>query len=170
VTSYEAGWKASGNNGRSSVDLSVFYLDWKNIQLFEVVNGFGINGNGGTATSKGAELTASFVPTNGLTVSLNGAYTDAVLTKDTDPHVGGLDGDSLPYTPKWAAALRGDYEWTVKNGLTPFVGASVAYTGERTFDFTSRTAAGSLRRIVSYESVDLRAGTEIGRWSLEFDG
>jgi iron complex outermembrane recepter protein len=170
LTSYEAGWKASGASGRSSVDLSVFYLDWKDIQLFAQVNGFGINANGGTASSKGAELTASVTPTAGLTFSLNGAYTDAVLTKDTDPLVGGLNGDPLPYTPKTAAGLRGDYQWNVRNGATVFVGGGVGYTGDRTFDFISRTDAGSLRRIGSYVTLDLRAGTEVGRWLLELYG
>ena len=170
LTSYEAGWKASGAGGRSSVDLSVFYLDWKDIQLFAVVNGFGLNANGGTATSKGAEFTASVIPTTGLTFSLNGAYTDAFLTKDTDPVVGGLNGDPLPYTPKWASALRADYEWNVRNAATAFVGGGVSYTGDRTFDFTTRNANGSLRRIGSYVTADLRAGTEIGRWLLELYG
>ncbi|MGZ8849780.1 MAG: TonB-dependent receptor [Thermoanaerobaculia bacterium] len=170
LTSYEAGWKASGAGGRSSVDLSVFFLDWKDIQLFAVVNGFGINANGGTAESKGAELTVSFIPTNGLTFSLNGAYTDPILTKDTDPGVGGLNGDPLPFTPKWAAGFTGDYEWTVRNGATAFVGGGVGYTGNRTFDFVTRTDAGSLRRISSYVNLDLRAGTEFGRWLVELYG
>jgi outer membrane receptor protein involved in Fe transport len=170
LTSYEAGWKASGAGGRSSVDLSVFYLDWTDIQLFAVVNGFGINGNGGTAESKGAELTASFIPTGGLTLSLNGAYTDAVLTRDTDPVVGGSSGDPLPYTPKWAAGLRGDYEWGVSNGATAFVGGGVNYIGDRTFDFESRNDAGDLRTIGSYATVDLRAGAELGRWLVELYG
>jgi iron complex outermembrane receptor protein len=170
LTSYEAGWKASGAGGRFSVDLSVFDLDWKNIQLLAVVNGFGINGNGGTATSKGAEFTASVIPTTGLTFSLNSAYTDAFLTKDTDPIVGGRDGDSLPYTPKWAGALRADYEWNVRNGATAFVGGGLTYTGARTFDFVTRSGDGSLTTIGSYVTADLRAGTEIGRWLLEIYG
>jgi len=170
LSSYEAGWKASGAGGRSSVDLSVFYLDWKDIQLFALVNGFGINANGGTAESKGAELTASFIPTSGLTFSLNGAYTDAVLTKDTDPNVGGLNGDPLPFTPKWAAGFTGDYEWAVRNGATAFVGGGVGYTGDRTFDFVTRTGSGGLRRIGSYVTLDLRAGTEFGRWLVELYG
>ena len=170
LTSYEAGWKASGAGGRSSVDLSVFYLDWTDIQLFAVVNGFGINGNGGTAESKGAELTASFIPAAGLTLSLNGAYTDAVLTRDTDPLVGGLSGDPMPYTPKWAAGLRGDYEWGVRSGATAFVGGGVSYVGDRTFNFISRNDAGNLHTIGSYVTVDLRAGTEVGRWLVELYG
>ena len=170
LTSYEAGWKAIGAGGRSSLDVSAFYLDWNDIQLYALVNGFGINGNGGTAVSKGAEFTASLIPTSGLTFSLNGAYTDAFLTKATDPAVGGLDGDSLPFTPRWATALRGDYQWDVRSGATAFAGGGVSYTGDRSYDFTSRTGSGSLRRIDSYVTLDLRAGTEFGRWLLELYG
>jgi outer membrane receptor protein involved in Fe transport len=70
---------------------------------------YGINGNGGTAVSKGVELAASVFPTRGLALSLNGAYTDGKLTQDTDPIVGGKDGDPLPYVPKWSGALNADY-------------------------------------------------------------
>lgn len=169
LTSYEAGWKASAAGGKASVDLSVFYLDWKDVQLFSVVNGFGVNGNGGTAVSKGAELTTSISPTAGLIFSLNGAYTDTALTQNTAPIVGGLNGDPLPYVPKWAVGLRGDYEWTA-GGLTPFVGGALGYQGDRTFNFTSRTAGGSLRTIGSYMTMDLRAGADIGPWSVELYG
>ena len=170
LTSYEAGWKTTGSNGRYSLDLSAYYLDWKDIQLFAVVNGFGINGNGGTAVSKGGEFTASFVPTGGLSFSLNGAYTDANLTQDTDPIVGGLDGDPLPYVPKWSFGLSGDYEWAVGRDWTFLVGAGIGYVGERTFDFVTRQEDGSLHKLDSYTTVDLRAGVYFGQWSFELYG
>ena len=63
LTSYELGLKAGGGPAdKFSLDLSAFYLDWEDIQLFAVVNNFGINGNGGTAVSKGLELAASVFP------------------------------------------------------------------------------------------------------------
>jgi iron complex outermembrane receptor protein len=170
LTSYEAGWKTSGSDGRYSLDLSAYYLDWKDIQLFAVVNGFGINGNGGTAVSKGGEFTVSFLPTRGLTFSLNGAYTDANLTKDTDPVVGGLNGDPLPYVPKWSLGLLGNYEWRAGRNSTLWVGGSVGYVGERTFGFEARKDGGSLRTLDNYTTVGLRAGVYVGRWSFELYG
>ncbi len=170
LTSYEAGWKTSGSDGLYSLDLSVFYQDWKDIQLLAVVNGFGINGNGGTAVSKGAEFTASFIPADGLTVSLNGAYTDAYLTQSTDPIVGGLKGDPLPYVPEWTFGLMGDYQWTVRGDSTMYVGGGVSYTGDRSFAFDSRAPDGSLRTIDSYVTADLRTGLLYGRWSFELYG
>ena len=167
ITSYEAGIKADWLDRRLSLDLAAFYLDWKDIQLFALFNGVGINANGGTAVSKGVEFTLTGRPVRGLSVSVNGAYTDAYLTKDTDPLVGGLDGDPLPYIPDWSVNLNADYEWPVWTGANAFVGGSVSYVGDRTPDFGVREADGDLVSLPSYTTIDLRAGVETGRWLIQ---
>jgi outer membrane receptor protein involved in Fe transport len=171
LRSYELGLKAGGGpSDKFSFDFSGYYLDWEDVQLFLVVNGFGINGNGGTAATKGAELAASFFPIKGLSLSMNGAYTNSELTEDTDPVVGGKDGDPLPYVPEWSFALSADYEWTVKGSSRAYVGGTLAYTGDRTVDFGNRAADGSLRHADSYTTLDLRAGLYVGRWNFELYG
>jgi len=171
LTSYELGLKSGGGpNDKFSLDLSAFYLDWKDIQLFLVVNNFGINGNGGTAVSKGIELAASVFPTSGLTLSLNGTYTNAKLTQDTDPVVGGLDGDPLPYVPEWSYAVNADYEWTVKGSSQVHVGGSLNYTGDRTVAFSQRAADGSILQADGFLTLNVRAGLYHGRWSVELYG
>jgi outer membrane receptor protein involved in Fe transport len=171
LTSYEVGLKAGGGpSDKFSFDLAGYYLDWDSIQLFLVVNNFGINGNGGTAVSKGFEFAGSVFPASGLALSLTGAYTDAKLTEDTDPVVGGEDGDPLPYVPKWSFGLNADYEWTLKGTSRAYVGASLGHTGERTVDFGNRAADGSIRRAASYAILDLRAGVYVGHWSVELYG
>ena len=170
LTSYEAGWKSTGSTGKYSLDLAVYYLDWQDIQLFVNFDGIGINGNGGTAVSKGAEFAFSLIPTDGLTLYLNGAYTDAYLTEDTDPVVGGLDGDPLPYIPEWSFGLTGDYEWTVGSESLLYVGGGIAYVGDRAFSYEAREDNGEPSRIDSYVTFDLRAGLYSGRWSFELYG
>jgi iron complex outermembrane receptor protein len=171
LTSYELGLKAGGGQAdKFSLDLSAFYLDWKDIQLLAVVNNFGINANGGTAVSKGLEMAASVFPASGLVFSLNGTYTDAKLTQDTDPVVGGMDGDPLPYVPDWTFGLNADYEWTVMGSARASVGGSLNYTGERTAAFDERAADGSIRKAGSFLTLDLRAGLYHGRWSVELYG
>jgi iron complex outermembrane receptor protein len=171
LTSYELGFKAGGGPAdKFSFDLSGYYLDWEDIQLFLVVNNFGINGNGGTAVSKGFELAASAFPASGLALSLNAAYTDARLTQDTDPVVGGPDGDRLPYVPKWSLGLNADYEWTVKGSSRAYVGGSLGYTGDRTVAFDNRAADGSIRRADGYVTLDVRTGVYFGRWSVGLYG
>jgi outer membrane receptor protein involved in Fe transport len=170
LTSYELGLRTGGGpSDKFSLDLSAFYLDWEEVQLFLVVNNFGINGNGGTAVSKGLELAASVFPASGLVLSVNGAYTDAQLTQDTHAIVGGRDGDPLPYVPEWSLGANADYEWSVGNARA-YVGGGLAFTGERTVQFNSRAADGSIRKADSFVNLDLRAGAYFGRWSVEVFG
>ena len=171
LTNYELGVKMSNADGSFSLDAAAFFLDWKDIQLFQVVNGFGINANGGTAESKGLEFSAT-ARSAGLSVTLSGAYTDAKLTQDTDPLVGGLDGDALPFVPKWALALGGDYEWSAFGDATAYVGGQVSYRGDRESGFDNRlgTPPFERREADAYTQFDLRTGVLWKKWSLELYG
>jgi len=167
LTSYEAGVKTALDDGRFALDFAAYFLDWDDIQLFTVVNGFGVNATGGTAESKGLEFTASFFPADGLSLSFNGAYTDAQLTQDTSPQVGGLDGDSLSYVPEWSFGIAADYEWAVRGDAMAYVGGNLGYTGERPAGLTERATDGSIVELDSYTTLNLRGGLETGRWSFE---
>jgi hypothetical protein len=103
-------------------------------------------------------------------LTFTGAYTDAQLTEDTDPIVGGLDGDPLTFVPEWALGFGGDYEWAAFGDATAYVGGQVSYVGERPADFGNRDAAGNIREADAYTTLDLRAGIIRERWSLELYG
>jgi outer membrane receptor protein involved in Fe transport len=167
LTNYEIGLKTGSDDGRFALDVAAFFLDWEDIQLFAVVNDVGINANGGTAESQGLEFTATMRPTEGLSLAFTGAYTDAQLTEDTDPVVGGLDGDPLPYVPEWSLGLGADYEWSVFGDSTAYVGGMVAYVGDRTADFSNRDINGNIREADAYTTLDLRTGFLMDNWSVE---
>ncbi len=180
LTNYEVGIRTGNEDGTFLLDVAAFFLDWEDIQLFQVVNDFGVNANGGTAESQGIEFTATALTADGLSFSLTGAYIDAQLTEDTDPDgpggvpdlVGGFDGDPLPFVPECTLWLSGDYEWSVFGDSTAYVGAQVSYTGERTASFADRVdlndPTSPLRELDSYTTIDLRAGLLRDHWSLEF--
>ncbi|APZ98837.1 TonB-dependent receptor [Sphingopyxis sp. QXT-31] len=169
LISYEVGVKAETADRTFGIDIAAFHIDWKDIQVFGIVNNFGINFNGGKAESNGLEFTANLRPTNGLVFSLNGAYTDATLKDDTPAQVGGLAGDRLPYTPKYSIGANADYEWDLGGETQAHVGASLRSLSKQPagFDFAFRSANGRQRYLPSYEVVDLRAGLDFGRYSLE---
>jgi outer membrane receptor protein involved in Fe transport len=173
LTNYELGLRTGNASGSFALEVAAFLLDWKDIQLLQVVNGFGINANGGTAESQGFEFTAT-ATSGGLNLTFSGAYTDAELTEDTDPLVGGLDGDALPFVPEWTLALGGDYEWEAFGDATAYVGGQVAYTGDRPADFGNRIdpmdPTSPRREAGSYTTVDLRTGVTWDQWSLELYG
>jgi len=173
LTNYELGLRTGNASGSFSLEVAAFLLDWEDIQLLQVVNGFGINANGGTAESQGLEFTAT-ARSGGFNVTFSGAYTDAELTEDTDPLVGGFDGDALPFVPEWTLAVGGDYEWNAFGDATAYVGGQVAYTGDRPADFGNRIdpldPTSPRREAGSYTTVDLRAGVLWESWSIELYG
>jgi len=173
TVNYELGTRTDLLDKRLSVDVAAFLVHWKKIQLFEYVQNTGINANGGTARSKGVELTAALTPLTGLTFTLTGAYVDAYLTAPA-PDAGGNEGDPLPFAPKWSSSLDGAYTWRVSD-FNLFTGATWSYIGSRFSDFSSvvlPTGILSAPRpeLPSYNTVNLRAGLESGRWTFELYG
>jgi len=169
ITNWEAGIKAEAPDGRLwSAELAAYHINWKDIQLFEVVNQIGINANGGKARVNGLEFSGALRPTPGLTLSANGAYTKANLKDATTPEVGGLAGDPLPWVPKWSGALHADYEFPMSAGLGGFIGASLSYVGHRVAEYNNRHVGdNSLIGIPGYTEVDLRGGVNAGRFTIE---
>jgi iron complex outermembrane receptor protein len=172
LTNWELGLKAEAPDGHLwSIELAAYHIDWKDIQLFEEVgtgaNQIGINSNGGKARVNGLEFSGALRPVPGLTLAANGAYSDAKLLDDTPTLTGGFAGDRLPWVPKWSGALHGDYNFPVSSGADAFVGASLSYVGKRNAEFNQRQSDGSLVRIPSYTEVDLRAGVDVGKFTVE---
>ena len=166
LTSWEAGIKAEAPNRKWAVEAAAYHLDWNDIQLFATINDVGINTNGGKAKVNGLEVSGLLRPVTGLTLSANGAFTDTELKEDTPPETGGLAGDPLPYVPKWSGALHADYEFPVA-GHEGFVGGSIAYTGKRVANLNERDSNGGTISVPEYTEVDLRAGANIGRFTIE---
>jgi outer membrane receptor protein involved in Fe transport len=169
VTSYEVGFKTESSDRAVTFDLAFFHIDWEDIQLFAQVNNFGVNINGGQATSDGLEFTLSSRMASGLSLSLNGAYTDTELQDDTNTLTGGYKGDELPYTPELSINANADYEWSIGAQSTAYVGGSVRYLSDQTAAYNNafRVTNGHQREISSYEVVDLQAGVDFGRYSIE---
>ncbi|WP_419815623.1 TonB-dependent receptor [Glacieibacterium sp.] len=168
VINYELGLKAETADRSFGIDISAFHIDWDDIQLLAQVGAYGVNANGGKATSDGVEFTATVRPTRGFAVTINGAYTDAKLTENTDPIVGGRKGDRLPFSPKVSVSVNGDYDWSVGTNATAYVGASLRYLGDQAGLFSpAYTAAyGGRSNLPAYAVADLRAGVEFGRFSI----
>lgn len=169
IISYEVGAKAESADRRFSIDAAAFHINWKDIQLFAVVNGFGVNTNGSSARSDGFEFTASARPMPGLDLSLNGAYTNARLTGDTPDVVGGRDGDQLPFTPKFSVGLNGDYHWQLGSTTRAHVGASLRHLSGQTanYDPVFVVTFGRQRHVRPYNVIDLNAGVDFGHFNLE---
>jgi len=170
LVNYELGLKTETADGRYGLEVAAFHIDWDDIQLLvsDPTTGFNFNANGGGAQSDGVELSARATPAPGLDLSLNGAYTNARLTTDTE--IGGLDGDKLPFTPEFSAAVNGDYSFALSNTMDAHFGGSLRYLSDQSasFDEAYRTANGEQRTIDDYAVVDLSAGVSFDSFDIEF--
>lgn len=172
LLSYEIGARGQTGDGTFGFDVSLYYLDWSDIQViasFDSAAGpVNADANGDTARSLGAEGTFTFRPIRGLTAIASVAYNDAQLTEDLPAGLGGFNGDQLPYAPEWSANLMLDYEWALSNNATAFVGGNIRLVSDQPADFDSGYIAAFGRRamIDGYHTVDLRAGIEFDNFSV----
>lgn len=170
---YEVGVKAQTADAKLSIEVAAFHIDWSRIQLLTTnispTGNFSFNANGSTAKSDGVEATATIRPVSGFDVSINGAITNARLTGDTP--VGGLNGDKLPFTPRYSIGLDSNYRWTLAGDIKAFVGGSLRFLSKAPgpFDqsYTARTSNRLTPQIPSYHVIDLRGGLEFGKYSVE---
>ena len=163
---YELGVKSTLPDENLSFDADVFDIEWQDIQLLEVVSGYGVDGNGGRANSKGAEANVTWLPLDRLTLNLNAAYIDAHLSSPA-PIVGGATGNPLPFSPRWSGTFNADYTFLPIGDFTPYVGLSWHYIGIRGWGFSTSLPEGSLP---DYNTVDLRAGVDWNKWTIELYG
>ncbi len=190
LTSYEVGMKGLFADRRAQVDLAAYRIDWKDIQVptsFEGKNGLV---NGGTATTQGLELATMYIPNADLQFGFNAAYTKASLSEDYEtifipspPNVveltTGLNGDRLPYVPKFSASFTGDYYFPV-GSWEGNIGGGMRWTGDRTAGTTERqvitddgnpptvlaTVITPPSKLDSYYALDLHAGVMNDHWSI----
>ncbi|MGQ3045347.1 MAG: TonB-dependent receptor [Niveispirillum sp.] len=156
LVSYEAGVKSTLLDGRLQANASVFYIDWKDIQIAGSNGGVSFLQNGGKAQSKGLEFETVFVPAEGWRLGANGAYTDASFKGDI-PEVGAQDGDRLPLIPRYSFALTADYEWSLSADWTANAGAGYRWTGAVHSDPESSP---EFVRTRAYGVLDINAGVQ----------
>ncbi|MBS0374636.1 MAG: TonB-dependent receptor [Proteobacteria bacterium] len=165
TTNYEVGFKSEWLERRLLLNLTVFYIDWRNTQVTGVTPLYlTYLSNAGAAVSKGAELATRYTPLHGLTLGLNATYTNAYLTVDA-PALGGLAGDPLPSTPKLAGSLTVDYEFPLAAGLRGLLNAAARFEGARNTAFPSDPGVSGNYPLSSYATLDLSAGVLREAWS-----
>jgi iron complex outermembrane recepter protein len=162
IVSYEAGIKTEILDRRALLELAVFYIDWKDIQVGALQGQWSYLTNGGKAKSQGVELSTNYSPLDGLQLGLTTAYTNAEL-KDGIPAQSAEAGEPLPFTPEWGGSFTAEYAFAVFGDWTARFGGGYRYVGARNVSFPGNF---QYIRVPSYEAVDLTAGLTSDRWSI----
>ncbi len=164
---YEIGEKARLLDGRATLNVDVYDIEWSKIQL--TVNNGGINQliNGGDARIRGAEMEFGYRATSALTFGGSAAYTDAKLTTPV-PALGlAGSGARLPLSPRFNFALSGKYRFELPNGRHGEFRVSDHYIGNRTSGYADSPVA-PLYKLPGYNTTDLDLSLEFGEhWELD---
>ncbi len=140
---YEFGMRSEVVKDRLNVDMAVFYMDIRNIQLTAFTeSGTGrLITNAGRAGSYGVELSAHWNVAKGLTADLNYGYTHATFRsyiyseKDDDSQVVETDckGNFVPYTPRHTLNIGLNYSTLLRRNRVIdrfFASAQLSGTGK----------------------------------------
>lgn len=181
---YEIGTKNTFADRSLMLNISGYFLDWKDIQQSVVLPscGFGFSANVAAAQIKGTELEMRWAPVRGLALSAAATYNDARITQSA-PGVQARVGDRVQIAPEWVANAsveytfdvldrwslhaRADYQWhdshtqnfvdTISVDADPHTGADF---GEQ------RTVPNPGHIQQSYRQLNLSMGFDAKDWSL----
>src|SRR5262249_20732087 len=102
-------------------------------------------------------------------VALKAAYTYAIITAAV-PSINAVNGQPLPYSPRWSGAATIGYRGPTIAQVTPTYGATYAYHGPVNTGFTGATGAfganSGVFALHSYATLDLRVGVDWSHYSL----
>ncbi|WP_077035017.1 TonB-dependent receptor [Pelomonas sp. KK5] len=159
---YEAGLRLRPSR-ELSLDLSVFTLDWKNIQVSTSNDqGFVIISNVARARSNGLEATLAWRPLADFSLNGSLAYTDAKI-KAGFVSANGRDvdaGTSLPGVAKLQGTLDGRYTFAGPAGSDATASAVLQHVGAR------RAQLDADMRLPAYTTVDLRLAFAWTKWEV----
>jgi len=170
VWSYEGGIKLQKD--WISADLSVFHYDYKNLQVFQIINNLPATRNAATSKIDGVEVAATVEPVNGLTITgafshLNARYTEFETINELSGMVEDLSGNKLVHAPKFQSNLAIDYTVPVGEHELSFFGEwnwhERIYHTEFNSILTSQSATSTYNAAIRFA----HGG---GRWSAELFG
>ncbi len=161
--SYAVGTKNEFMDRRITFNLSAFYIEWKNVQTTKNLScGYRFTENAGQVKSTGLELETRFHLTDEFTLAANASYTKAEADGDL-VNIGALDGDRVPFFPKYMVSLAADY-------IVPLGSADLKFSADfqaRGASYTEFRETNPMRRkIPSSEFVNLSVTYMTDAWEF----
>jgi iron complex outermembrane recepter protein len=176
LINYEVGLKSDFLDRKALFNLTVFYIDWSNVQIPSGDAPLGATTNSGHGRSEGLELVSAISPFSGLELGYLAAYTEAGLTR-VDPAAPApypaflLSGYQTPNVPKWSLSVTADYDWQPIDRWHAHLGGVFRWVGQQWAGGTGAFAVASVDGqpvglLPSYSVLDLNASIARGPLTL----
>ncbi len=126
ATNYEAGVKTALFGRTLFFNPSIFWTDYKNLQVRRTVGNLSFTSNAGSARIKGIELSMEARPVKGLSIATTYAYTDARFRELVERGVD-YSGNYLTRNPKHKVVVSPSYRIPVASRINVTAAADYTY-------------------------------------------
>ncbi len=173
LTNIEIGWKTQWMDNRVQFNGAIFTQSWDDIQVsFTGENAITAVNNGPTASVDGLEANLIWLPTDGLRISVAGAFYDTALEDDYCNFTAGIctevlapKGTALPTTADFKGNLIARYTFPIGR-FDSYVQGAVAHNGKRLADL-DQTVAPIIGDLPAWTTLDISAGIQSDTWALD---
>jgi len=176
LVNYELGLKGHWLDGRVTVDLAAYYIDWRNIQVQanRPSDQVQFATNVGRAASKGLEAEVTVTPVHGLELGLNGSFNQAKVTELTaeEALISGAVKDARLASPEIQGSLFGIYNYRLTGALTGFTSFQAEHVGSFPNGFPNspgtQTISPTYGHTDTYTDFNLQTGFGLGKSTTTF--
>ncbi|MCF8302850.1 MAG: TonB-dependent receptor [Bacteroidales bacterium] len=128
---YETGVKSKWMDKRLMANFSLFYIDWKDQQIYQPVpSGQGsMLKNAGRSESKGMELELSAIPAPHLQAYASFGYTDARFVEYQEDEETDFSRNRIPYIPETTFSVGGNYKFIFSSKVIDNIKLNLNYQG-----------------------------------------
>ena len=168
TNNYEVGFKGDFLDHMLTLDTSIYYINWKDIQLlltnYAASPPLNYYANGGTAKSDGIEVALEVRPVATFYVRSWVALNDAELTQNfpASSTAYGLDGDRLPFSSRFSGHIMLHGDFPITGELRGFAEGALSYVGDRVGGFQSTPERQDLP---GYATTDIHLGATYRAWT-----
>lgn len=169
TTNYELGVKGNWNN--SFYNVSLFYVDWEDIQLNTSTTNWAFYAaqNGSSATTQGLELEYDVAFGEGWRLNLGYAYTDGeldeVMWSADNVYVVAPEGAKLPGLAEHTANMMLEYAFEFGDGIQ-WVNRVTGYYQDETKNSISDTSVFFSTTMGSFSLWSLNSNFILGNWTV----
>jgi iron complex outermembrane receptor protein len=174
--SFELGLKASAFDRKLTANIAIFDTKYSNYQanFYDTVAGAVVTRliNAGDVSTKGVELDLNARPTRELTLTQSLAYTDAKIDSFNCPAAAAascnLNGQPLPFSPKWKSFTRANYALPLQNGFIVDFSADYTYQAKTQYDLFQ--SADAIQGAYGIVNAGIALSSPVGGWRIALVG
>lgn len=168
VTAYEIGSKNKFVDGRALANLTAFYYDYTDLQVFRLTGDGPLTDNAAESTIWGLEGEFEFMLSESFVVDASFGYLDATYDEyivERPPPTQSFAGKTLNYSPEWTGHVGAEYRTSVGNAEL-VVRGDWSYRSETYFD----RANTDFDTQESYSLFNARIRYDAGKWFADIFG